>query len=43
MILVFHIFEKVNKGDLKMVNVNYNKWPELSLLPYKGLELVSSL
>ena len=43
MVLVFHIFEKVNKGDLKMVNVNYKKWPELSLFSYKGLELVSSL
>ena len=43
MILVFHIFEKVNKGDLKMVNVNDKKWPELSLFSYKGLEIVSSL
>ena len=43
MILVFHIFEKVNKGDLKMVNVNDKKWPELSLFFYKGLEIVSSL
>ena len=25
-------FEKVNKGHLKMVDVNYLKWPDLALL-----------
>ena len=25
-------FEKVNKGQLKMVNVNYGKWPDLAIL-----------
>ena len=29
---VFHIFEKVNKGQLKMVNVNYYKWPYFVLI-----------
>ena len=29
---VFHFFEKVNKGRLKMVNVNYWKWSDLPTL-----------
>ena len=29
---VFCFFEKVNKGQLKMVNVNYEKWVDLVLL-----------
>ena len=34
MISEFHIFEKVNKGDLKMFNVNHKKWPDLSILSF---------
>ena len=29
---VFHYFEKVNKGHLKMVNVKYEKWPDFTIL-----------
>ena len=27
---VFHFLEKVNKGQLKTVNINYKKWPNLA-------------
>ena len=36
-ILVFHFFEKVNKGQLKqlkMVNINYQKWPDLAIFSF---------
>ena len=33
-ILLFHFFEKVNKGQLKIVNVNYSKWPDLTILSF---------
>ena len=29
---VFHFFEKVYKGQLKMAHVNYQKWPDLAML-----------
>ena len=28
---VFDFFEKVNQRHLKMVNVNYEKWPDLAI------------
>ena len=31
---VFYFFENVNKGHLKMVNVNYKKWPDLAILSF---------
>ena len=31
---VFHFFGKVNEGQLKMVNVNYSKWPDLAILSF---------
>ena len=31
---MFHYFENVNKGHLKMVNVNYEKWPGFAILPF---------
>ena len=31
----FFFFEKVNKGQLKMVNVNHEKWPDLTILLFK--------
>ena len=31
---VFHFFEKVNKGQLKMVYFNHWKWPDLALLSF---------
>ena len=27
---VFRYFEKVNKGHLKILNVNYENWPDLA-------------
>ena len=27
----FIFFEKVNKGHLKMVNLNYKKWPDFAI------------
>ena len=30
---VFHFFEKVNKGQLKMANASYWKWLDLAILP----------
>ena len=32
---VFHFFEKVNKGYLKMVNANYLKWSDLTVLSFQ--------
>ena len=29
---MFHFFEKVNKGQLKMVNIKYKKWLDLAIL-----------
>ena len=29
---MFYYFEKVNKGHLKMLNVKYEKWPDLVIL-----------
>ena len=31
---MFHFFEKVNKGQLKMVTVDYQKWPDLATLSF---------
>ena len=31
---VFQFFERVSKGQLKMVNVNYEKWTNLTMLPF---------
>ena len=31
---VFHFFGKVNKAQLKMVNVEYQKWPDLAMLSF---------
>ena len=31
-ILVFHYFQKLNKGHLKVLNVNYEKWPDFAIL-----------
>ena len=36
-ILVFYILEKVNNGQLKMVNVNYQKWPDLATLSFNKI------
>ena len=33
-ILVFHCFENVNKGNLKMLKVKYEKWPDFAILPF---------
>ena len=30
---VFHFFDKVNKGQLKMVHVNYKNWPDITIMP----------
>ena len=30
--ILFHFFEKANTGQIKMVNVNYKKWPHLTIL-----------
>ena len=40
-ILVFHFFEKVNKGHFKMVNVNYYKWSDLTF-HYVAMPMVTS-
>ena len=29
---VFYYFEKVNMGHLKMLNVEYEKWPDFAIL-----------
>ena len=29
-----HFFEKVDKGELKMVNVNYLEWSDLAILSF---------
>ena len=29
---MYDFFEKVNEGHLKMVNANYQKWPDLARL-----------
>ena len=29
---VFHFFEKVNNGHLKIVSANYQKWPDIAIL-----------
>ena len=34
---MFHFLEKVNKGHLKMVNVNYLKWPHLAILLFNKI------
>ena len=31
-ISAFHYFEKVNKGHLKILNINYEKWPDFIIL-----------
>ena len=31
---VFHFFEKVNKGHVKMVNVNYQKEQDLAIMSF---------
>ena len=31
---VFHLFEKVNKSYLKMVNISHLKWPDLAILSF---------
>ena len=33
-ILVFTFFEKVNKEHVKMVSVNYQKWPDLTMMSF---------
>ena len=30
----FIFLQKINKGHLKMVNVNYYKWPDLAVLQF---------
>ena len=46
-ILLFFFKKKLNKGHLKVVNVNYWKWPDFAILSFykiiKGLELVYNL
>ena len=32
---MFHYFEKVNKGSLKMLNVKYEKWPDFAILLFQ--------
>ena len=41
----FIFFEKVNKGHAKMVNVDHQKWPDLSILSFYKIikELRTSL
>ena len=34
---VFHYFEKVNKGRLKMLNVNYEKWPDFAICRFNKI------
>ena len=31
---VFHYFEKLNKEQLKMLNINYEKWPGFAILSF---------
>ena len=31
---VFHYFEKVNKGHLKTLNANYEKWSNFAILSF---------
>ena len=31
---MFHYFENVNKGYLKMLNANYEKWQDFAILSF---------
>ena len=34
---MFHYFENMNKGHLKMLNVKYKKWPDLAIFHFNKI------